>query len=138
MKKKMDGVVKMDFVLAFLGSLVGFLFGEWTITLTIFIAIQFLDIGTGLLMAFKDQDVNSSKMRDGLVRKMGVWIAIILAHFADMLLFNNQPIAITAVVFAFIGQEAISILENLGNIGIVIPEQLAKYFEKIKDKQEEK
>lgn len=117
-----------------MGGLIGFLFGGWSTALTIFIAIQVLDVMTGLLKAFQEYNVNSSIMRKGLTRKFAFWIAIILAHFVDLILFDGKEIALTGIVFSLIGQEAISIIENLGSLGVILPPALTKYFIKIKDK----
>lgn len=117
-----------------LGGLIGFLFGGWNTALTIFLVIQILDVISGLLQAFQEHNLNSSIMRKGLVRKFAFWIAIILAHFVDLILFNGKEVALTGIVFSLIGQEAISIIENLGSLGVILPPALTKYFIKIKDK----
>lgn len=130
------GVGKMDGVLGLIGGFVGFLFGGWSMALTIFLAVQVLDIITGILKAFKEENVDAKLMRDGLIEKIGVWIAIILAHFADVLLFGGQPIITTSFLFALTGQEGVSIIQNLIAMGIYVPAGLAKYFVNIKTKGE--
>lgn len=115
------------------GITVGFLFGGWTQLLTAFLMLQGLDILTGLLTGAKNKDVSSSVMHDGVKKKIGSWIGLILAHVIDIVLFDGQNIAITGLSFVMIGNEGISIVENLSILGVPIPEFITKYLKQIRD-----
>ena len=75
-------------------------------------------------------------MKDGLIEKFGVWVLFVLAHFIDMILFDNSSVALTGLVFTFIGKEGLSIIENLSKMGVYIPKQIGKYFSNIQEKGE--
>ncbi|WP_029276319.1 phage holin family protein [Carnobacterium jeotgali] len=76
-----------------------------------------------------------------LRKKIGTWIAIILAHVIDIVLFDKQPVAQMGIIFVLLGNEGLSLVENLGKLGVPIPEMITKYLIQIRshgDKQEVK
>lgn len=121
----------------FISGVVVFLFGGWSPALTVLITIQALDIITGLMVASKEKKLSSSVMREGLMKKFGIWIIVIVAHFVDIILFDGGLIAITTITLAFIANEGMSITENLAKIGVPIPKPVIKYLNQIKDSSEE-
>lgn len=123
--------------LSVLGGLIGFLFGAWSITLTIFLVVQLLDLLSVVLKHAKQGKLNSSELKLEIISKVGVWIVLILAHFIDIVLFGGATIVQTAITFTLIGQEGLSILENLNFLGINVPASLAKYFKNIEAKGNE-
>ena len=123
--------------LSVLGGLIGFLFGAWSITLTIFLVVQLLDLLSVVLKHAKQGKLNSSELKLEIISKIGVWIVLILAHFIDIVLFGGATIVQTAITFTLIGQEGLSILENLNFLGINVPASLAKYFKNIEAKGNE-
>lgn len=76
-------------------------------------------------------------MREGLLKKVGIWIILIVAHFIDLILFGGGLMATTAVSLAFIANEGMSITENLANVGVPIPAVITQYLKQIKNKSEE-
>lgn len=133
---KIGEVFALDKVLLIGGGLVGFLFGGWSELLTALLVIQALDIITGFLVGVKNEGVSSKEMRAGLIRKVGVWILVIFAHTIDTVLLDGQLVAQTGVLFAFIANEGLSLTENLGNIGVIVPESVTKYLAQVKSRGE--
>lgn len=133
---KIGEVFTLDKVLLIGGGLAGFLFGGWSELLTALLVIQALDIITGFLVGVKNEGVSSKEMRAGLIRKMGVWILVIFAHTIDTVLLDGQLVAQTGVLFAFIANEGLSLVENLGNIGVIVPESVTKYLAQVKNKSD--
>lgn len=89
--------------LSALGGLIGFLFGAWSITLTIFLVVQLLDLISVVLKHAKQGKLNSSELKLEIIGKVGVWIVLILAHFVDVVLFGGATIVQTAITFTLIG-----------------------------------
>ena len=133
---KIGEVFSLDKVLLIGGGLAGFLFGGWSELLTALLVIQALDITTGFLVGVKNEGVSSKEMRAGLIRKVGVWILVIFAHTIDTVLLDGQLVAQTGVLFAFIANEGLSLVENLGNIGVIVPESVTKYLAQVKNRGE--
>ena len=89
----------------------------------------FADIITGYLKAFKNKKVNSSISRDGYIKKTGWVVAVLLGFFVDLLVGVSIFLVGSAVVC--VATEAISVYENLGEVGIKL--KFKKYFEKLSE-----
>lgn len=116
------------------GLAIGFLFGGWSQLLTTLLVIQVLDIFTGLLVGFRNKNISSLRMREGFTTKVGYWILLILAHLIDQVLLQGQMVTQTAVLFGFIAVESLSITENLGMLGVIVPQFITKYLEQVRGK----
>lgn len=123
--------------LTFLGGLIGFLFGSWHVFLTILLFVQFLDLIAMILKYASEGKLNSKELRKETINKIAVWVLITLSHMIDVLLFQGMSVVQNSVVFLFIGQEGISILETMSSLGLNVPEFLAKYFKDIESKGQE-
>lgn len=89
----------------------------------------FTDVLTGYLKAFKNKKINSSISRDGYIKKVGWMVALILGVAMDYFIHVHIFLFGTAIVC--IATEAISVYENLSDVGVKLP--FGKYFEKVKD-----
>lgn len=89
----------------------------------------FTDVLTGYLKAFKNRKVNSSISRDGFIKKVGWMVALVLGVALDYFIHVHIFLFGTAIVC--ITTEAISVYENLADVGVSLP--FAKYFEKVKE-----
>lgn len=89
----------------------------------------FADVITGYLKAFKTRKVNSSISRDGYVKKVGWIIALLLGWSVGF--FIGTKVFLIGSALVCISTEAISVSENLGEIGVKVP--FKKYFVKLKD-----
>lgn len=89
----------------------------------------FSDVLTGYLKAFKNKKINSSISRDGFIKKIGWIIALLLGVVLDYFIHVHIFLLGTAIVC--LTTEAISVYENLSDVGVKLP--FAKYFEKVKE-----
>lgn len=85
----------------------------------------FTDVITGYLKALKLRKINSSISRDGYIKKLAWVVALLLGFIVDYLIKVNIFLVGSSLVC--IATEAISVYENLGEIGICLP--FKKYFE---------
>lgn len=124
-------------------SLIACLFGGWDWalqTLIIFISADFL---TGLLIAgFWEKSnksysgkIDSRACLRGLIRKGGILLVVLIANRLDIVMCTDG-FARTAVIFYFIGNEGISIIENLGIMGVPFPKWLKNKFQVLKNDTE--
>ena len=89
----------------------------------------FTDVVTGYLKALKNKKLNSSVSRDGYIKKIGWIVALMLGVALDY--FIRVHIFLLGTAIVCITTEAISVYENLSDVGVKLP--FAKYFEKVKD-----
>lgn len=97
-----------------------------------YVALDFIlfDLVTGLLAAGAEKRINSSINYIGLIRKVGLFVALAFVVFIDAYLKSNGYI-IKLGVGMIVTYEGLSIVEIFGKIGINI-KFLTKYFDKIK------
>ena len=113
------------------GTLVSFLFGAWHVSLTILLAFMMIDYITGVLKGAYQGKLRSMVGFKGGIKKAGMLFVVIMGHLLDVLVSNGVPVFRTMAVFFIIGTEGISILENLGAIGVKVPKGIAKYIEQL-------
>lgn len=109
-----------------IGMLIGFLFGGWSELLTALLVLQGLDVLLGVMTASKRREVSSRIFINGIQRKFAVWLLMILAHTVDSVIFGNQAIVVTGLVFSYIAYEGLSIIENVALLGAPVPSWLKK------------
>ena len=81
--------------------------------LLIFVALDYL---TGLIAAWKTASLDSKKGFDGIKRKFIMLIIVIMAHWIDVSIFGVSTCR-SMVIFAYLGNEGLSIVENLDRMG---------------------
>jgi toxin secretion/phage lysis holin len=96
------------------------------------------DYVTGLLAGAKDKKVSSKRAFRGLGKKVGMITFVIVANQLDIIVGNKDGFLRDAMLMFLIGTEGISIVENLGKLGIKIPPFIVKALEQLSDKGEEK
>lgn len=121
---------------------VTFLFGDWIPLLTTLVVFVCLDIITGFCKGVLDKSLISRKMSDGMVRKLMIFVVIIMANYLNMHLsgvigalpapFDSIDIRVFTILF-YIVMELVSITENLGQMGFPIPKPLADYIQVLKE-----
>lgn len=85
----------------------------------IIILAMVVDFITGIGKASKSQELNSTKGKDGLLKKVTILLILFLTFLVSFVLPNNTGyVANVAVWFGFLGFEFVSIIENCYQMGI--------------------
>ena len=108
------------------------------IMLITYLAIKILDFLSGLLKTWKIKNYKSSKMRDGLIKWIAELIGVIFVILIDMTLgLEFYLCGLTLALFVY--KECGSVIENLGQLGVELPNILREKLEVLnKEKEEEK
>lgn len=125
------------------GGLIANICGGWTIDMATLLIFMGIDIITGLAVAsvFKRSEktekgtLSSHAMARGLCRKGAYLLIIIVAYRLDLMLGANY--IRTATIIGFIVNEGISIIENVGLMGVPLPSVITKSIDVLKDKIKE-
>lgn len=125
-------------VIAIVGTVISVFLGGWDIALKILIFCMVADYFTGLLGAIRTRSVNSEVMFWGGVRKAVILIVIALSVMLDQFVGNEAPVFRTLALYFYIGREGLSIVENLGILGVPLPGFLLKTLEQLREKGESK
>ncbi len=122
--------------------MVTFLFGAWNDALTALAMFMLIDYITGVMAAYMKPKARLSSKRGlrGIVKKLALVTFVVFAHYLDMAI--GQSIFCVLVTYALLGNEGLSITENLAHCGVPIPvsikdklEQLAHEKESVGDKR---
>lgn len=131
MEKHFNGIV------AVLATFFTYLFGSWDLALQVLIVFMVLDYGTGVLYAFLNNQLNSEVGFKGLVKKLMILVVLIIGVMLDRILGTGTWVFRTLVCYFYIANEGISLLENVGNIGIPIPNKIRNALEQLNKDDEE-
>ena len=125
----------IQFIISLIGGYIGYFLGGKDgilITLVIFILIDYI---TGVLCAIQDKKVSSKVGFRGITKKVLVFVLIGLANMLDVNILKSGAVLRTATIFFYLSNEGISILENMGYLGIKYPEKIKDVLEQLHDKE---
>lgn len=125
-----------------IGSVISELFGGWTSAMTTLVIFMLIDYITGILVAavFKksnkteDGGLESKAGWKGLIRKFSTLLIVLISIRLDII-FNTTIIS-NCVVFTFLANELLSLLENAGLMGIPLPSVLTEVISVLNKKGE--
>lgn len=123
-------------IVAVLATFFTYIFGSWDLALQVLIVFMVLDYGTGVLYAFLNNQLNSEVGFKGLVKKLMILVVLIIGVMLDRMLGNGTWVFRTLVCYFYIANEGISLLENVGNIGIPIPNKIRNALEQLNKNEE--
>ena len=126
---------KISMGMSVIMGILSYLLGGFDSLLTVFSIIILVDTVTGMLKAWNLGEYQSSKFRSGFVKKSGYLLGIILTVQIDVMLDSNGALR-DAVLTFFVVNESFSIIENLGQMGVVFPNVLTNALKVLKEKDE--
>lgn len=132
MLKEIVGACQLAF--AAVGGAVGWFIGGWDGFLYALIAFVVIDYLTGLLAAGVQKKLSSEVGFKGIAKKVTIFLLVGIANIVDVDVLQNGSVLRTAVIFFYLSNEGLSILENAGNIGLPVPEKLKSMLAQLKDK----
>lgn len=125
----------MDTLVEMYESFVQFISGGDSEMLKILVSIMIVDIVTGLLKGAKNRNIKSIIMSMGLLKKGGMLTAIYFAgQLGELPIADGVGIAYLFIIL-FIGNEALSIAENLEELGVPFPEQVKRIIASMADEE---
>lgn len=122
-------------VIAILGSLAAYLWGGWSAMLGVLLAFVAIDYITGVLAAGHEGKLSSKVGFRGIGKKIAIFALVAVAHLIDTALGDANVIR-DAAIFFYLANELLSIIENVGTIGVPIPEIFIKAVEIFKGKSQ--
>lgn len=110
----------------FLGGFDGFLYA--------LIAFVVIDYITGVMVAVVDKNLSSSVGFKGICRKVLIFALVGIANIVDVYVLGQAGVLRTAVIFFYISNEGVSLLENSAHLGLPIPAKLKDVLEQLHDR----
>lgn len=123
--------------LASIGTFLTFIFGDWDVALQCLVVAVALDYVSGVIKAFVKKELSSKIGVKGLVKKVGVFVVVALSVLLDKVTGSTGAIR-TLVIYYFVANEGLSIVENLAETGIPIPDVIKKALKNLKSESKGK
>ena len=126
---------EIQLVLSTIGGFVGWYVGGvdgFMYALLTFVVVDYL---TGIMVAILEQRISSAIGFKGIFKKVLIFILVGIAHIIDLNLIKNGSAIRTAVIFFYVANEGISIIENAAKIGLPVPEKLIAVLEQLKKEE---
>ena len=124
----------MQYAFAALGGALGAVLGGWDGFLYGLIVFVVVDYLTGLMAAAMEKKLSSEVGFHGIIKKIVIFCLVAVGHIIDTHIIQNGSVLRTAVIFFYLSNEGISILENAARIGIPVPEKLKAVLEQLQKK----
>ncbi|MCE6986371.1 phage holin family protein [Streptococcus suis] len=117
-----------------IGGLIGSLFGELDGILYALLVFIMIDYLTGIFAAVVEKQLSSSIGFRGIFKKIAIIFLVSLGHMIDTAIIKQGGTIRTMVIFFYLSNEGLSILENTVRIGLPIPEKLQAILKQINER----
>ena len=123
-------------VLAALGGWLGWFLGGHDGLLYALLVFVGADYMTGVMCAIADQNLSSDVGFRGICKKVLLFLLVGIANVLDVNVIGTGSVLRTAVIFFYLSNEGISLLENAAHLGLPVPEKLKAVLEQLHDRCE--
>lgn len=102
------------------------------IALVLFVVIDYI---TGVMCAVVDRKLSSAVGFKGIFRKVLIFMLVGIANIIDVQVIKSGSVLRTAVVFFYLSNEGLSLIENAAHLGLPVPDKLKAVLEQLHDKE---
>ena len=110
----------------FLGGFDGFLYA--------LIAFTVIDYITGVMCAITDKNLSSAVGFKGICRKVLIFTLVGIGNIVDVYVLGQGGVLRTAIIFFYLSNEGVSIMENTAHLGLPIPAKLKEVLEQLHER----
>ena len=128
----------IQLVLAAIGGWLGWFLGGCDGLLFALIAFVAVDYITGVMCAIVDKNLSSAVGFKGICRKVLIFLLVGIAHILDAQVIGAGSVLRTAIIFFYLSNEGVSLLENAAHLGLPVPEKLKEVLQQLHDRAESK
>ena len=126
----------MQLVFAAIGGWLGWFLGGCDGLLYALIAFVVIDYITGVMCAVVDRRLSSRVGFKGICKKVLIFALVGMGHILDTQIIGTGSVLRTAVVFFYISNEGVSLLENATYLGLPVPKKIKLILEQLHDRSE--
>lgn len=121
----------LQLIFTVLGGYVGWFLGGVDGFMYALITFVVIDYVTGLMVAVLERKLSSEVGFRGIFKKVLIFAFVGIGNIIDVYLLKNGSAIRTAVIFFYVSNEGISIIENSSKIGLPIPQKLKDILEQL-------
>mgnify|MGYP003303515709 CR=1 FL=1 len=126
----------IQFVFTVIGGWLGYFLGGYDGLLYALIVFMVMDYITGVMCAVSDKKLSSAVGFKGICRKVIILMLVGIANLLDVEVIGTGAVLRTAVIFFYLSNEGVSLLENAAHLGLPIPEKLKVVLAQLHNKAE--
>lgn len=126
----------IQLIFAALGGWLGYFLGGCDGLLYALLCFVVLDYITGVMCAIVDKKLSSSVGFKGIFKKVLIFILVGLAHVMDVHVIGTGSVLRTAIIFFYISNEGLSLVENAAYLGLPVPKKLKDVLEQLHERAE--
>lgn len=127
----------VQFVFTAVGGWLGYFLGGCDGLLYALIAFVAIDYITGVMCAINDKTLSSEVGFNGICRKVLIFLLVGIANILDLNVIGTGSVLRTAVIFFYISNEGVSLLENASHLGLPVPQKIKAVLEQLHDRAED-
>ena len=127
---------KLQMAIAAVGGWLGYFVGGVDGLMTALLVLMVMDYVTGVMCAVIDRELSSSMGFRGIFKKVLIFLLVGVANILDVQVIGTGCVLRTAVIFFYISNEGVSLLENAAYLGLPVPEKIKTVLEQLHDRSE--
>ena len=127
----------VQFVFTVVGGWLGYFLGGCDGLLYALIAFVAIDYITGVMCAINYKTLSSEVGFNGICRKVLIFLLVGIANILDLNVIGTGSVLRTAVIFFYISNEGVSLLENASHLGLPVPQKIKAVLEQLHDRAED-
>lgn len=128
----------IQLVFAVIGGWRGYFLGGCDGLLYALIAFVIIDYVTGVMCAINDHALPSEVGFKGICRKVLLFLLVGIANILDVSIIGSGSVLRTAVIFFYISNEGLSLVENAAHLGLPVPKKIKAVLEQLHDRTDDK
>ena len=121
---------------AAVGGWLGYFLGGCDGLIYALIAFVVIDYITGVMCAISDKTLSSEVGFKGICRKVLIFLLVGIGNIVDAQVIGSGGVMRTAVIFFYLSNEGVSLIENAAHLGLPVPDKLKAVLEQLHDRAE--
>ena len=126
----------IQMVFAAVGGWLGYFLGGCDGLLIALVVFAVVDYITGVMCAINDKKLSSEVGFRGICRKVLIFFLVGVANILDVQVIGTGSVLRTAIIFFYLSNEGVSLLENAAHLGLPVPQKLKDVLEQLHDRAE--
>ena len=124
----------IQLVFAAVGGWLGWFLGGCDGLLYALLAFAAVDYVTGIMCAVVDKKLSSAVGFKGIFKKVLIFTLVGIANIVDVQVLGTPGVLRTAVIFFYLSNEGVSMLENAAHLGLPVPDAIKTVLEQLHDR----
>ena len=128
----------IQLIFAAVGGWLGYFLGGCDGLLYALLAFVAIDYITGVMCAISDKTLSSEVGFKGICRKVLIFLLVGIGNIIDVQVLGSPGVLRTAVIFFYLTNEGVSLLENAAHLGLPVPDAIKTVLEQLHDRSDGK